>query len=267
VPRFSGQSSVTHLKRPDFGPLAASYDRLRPVDANWWELFELLVSEGDLLGRRVLDLGCGTGTLAAALAERGAKVWGVDPSEEMLTEARRRGRAGPGLAFKLGAAEALPFKDGWFERAVSRLVLHLVDRPAAFRELARVLAPGGRFVAATFDPAHFEGYWLNELFPSLEAIDRVRFPTAADLAAELEGAGFEDVRVRSLTQRARVTREEALERIRGRYISTLRLLDEGEYGAGLARAEQELSGAFEYSVDWLIASAGLPRLDAVRSSS
>jgi ubiquinone/menaquinone biosynthesis C-methylase UbiE len=219
-------------RRPDFGPLAASYDRLRPVDANWWEVFEVLVAEGDLVGRRVLDVGCGTGTLAAALAQRGTKVWGVDPSREMLAEARRAGRAGPGLAFKLGAAEALPFKDAWFERAVSRLALHLVDRPAAFREFARVLAPGGRLVAA-----------------------------------ELEGAGFEDVRVRSLTQRARVTREEALERIRGRYISTLRLLDEGEYGAGLARAEQELSGAFEYSVDWLIASAGLPRLDAVRSSS
>jgi SAM-dependent methyltransferase len=266
MPRFSGQFSVNHLKRPDFGPLAASYDRLRPVDANWWELFELLVGEGDLLGRRVLDLGCGTGTLAAALAERGAKVWGVDPSEEMLAEARRAGRMGPGLAFKLGAAEALPFKDAWFERAVSRLVLHLVDRPAAFRELARVLAPGGRLVVATFDPARFEGYWLSELFPSLEAIDRARFASAAELVAEVEAAGFGDVRVRSLKQQARMTREEALERIRGRYISTLRLLDDREYWAGLARAEQELPGAFEYGVDWLIASAELPRLDAVRSS-
>ena len=50
----------------------------------------------------------------------------------------------------------LPFKDGWFERAIMRLVVHLLDRPRALREAARVLVPGGRFAIATFDPLHFE---------------------------------------------------------------------------------------------------------------
>src|SRR5205823_10797630 len=56
---------------PDFGRLAPVYDRIRPVDENWWEVFEVVVREGDLRGRRVLDLGCGTGRLSGALADRG----------------------------------------------------------------------------------------------------------------------------------------------------------------------------------------------------
>ena len=53
---------------PDFGRLASSYDRLRPTDESWLELLDVLVREGDLVGRRVLDVGCGTGRLSAAFA-------------------------------------------------------------------------------------------------------------------------------------------------------------------------------------------------------
>jgi len=119
-----------------FGELAESYDRLRPVDLKWWELFELLVEEGDLAGRRTLDAGCGTGAFAAALAERGGQVWGIDPSPEMLAQARAKRTR---VRFKEARAESLPFKDSWFERAVVRLALHLLARDRAFDEIARVL--------------------------------------------------------------------------------------------------------------------------------
>ncbi|MGH2994934.1 MAG: class I SAM-dependent methyltransferase [Gaiellaceae bacterium] len=235
---------------PDFGPLAESYDRLRPTDANWWELFELLVAEGDLVGRRVLEVGCGTGALALALADRGARVWGIDPSEEMLARARARG--GPALGLKRGEAEKLPFRDGWFERVVCRLVVHLVDRPRAFREMLRVLAPGGRAVVATFAPEHFEWYWLNDLFPSVLEIDRARFPTVDMLSRELGDAGFPNVRFLRFGQQGSLTREAALERIRGRYISTLRLLSDEEFAAGLTRAEDELPERIETRLEWVV---------------
>jgi SAM-dependent methyltransferase len=244
-----------------FGELAESYDRLRPVDPKWWELFELLVEEGDLAGRRTLDAGCGTGAFAAALAERGGQVWGIDPSPEMLVQARAKRTR---VRFKEAHAESLPFKDSWFERAVVRLALHLFARERAFEEIARVLVPGGRLVIATFDPAHFEGYWLNAFFPSLAAIDRARFPDEPTIARELEGAGFTGVRVSRFSQSARSAREEVLERIRGRYISTLRLIDEREYESGLAGAEAELPAEIEYRLEWLIVSAETPPLDAVR---
>ena len=246
---------------PDFGEIAESYDRLRPADEKWWELFDVLVDVGDLLGRRTLDIGCGTGTFAAALAERGGKVWGIDPSPEMLREAdAKRSRA----RFKEGRAEALQFKDSWFERAVMRLSLHLLDRPRAFAEAARVLVPGGRLVIATFDPTHFAGYWLNELFPSLEAIDAARFPDAATLEGELGAAGFVSIRIVRLGQDATATRAEALDRIRGRYISTLRLLDLEEFESGLERAEATLPDELVYRLEWLVVSAETPPLDAVR---
>jgi ubiquinone/menaquinone biosynthesis C-methylase UbiE len=205
----------------------------------------------------VLEVGCGTGRLAAALAERGARVWAVDPSADMLAQARAA--AGKRVGFKQGRAEALPFKDGWFERAVLRLVVHLVDRERALPELARVVAPGGRAVLATFVPEHFEHYWLTTVFPQIAEIDRARFPEAATLAAELADAGFDPMRTRTLTQRVRLSREDALERIRGRYISTLRLLDEETVAAGLVRAERELPEEIESVLEWAIVSADRPQ--------
>jgi ubiquinone/menaquinone biosynthesis C-methylase UbiE len=245
-----------------FGAIAGSYDRLRPVDERWWRLFDLLVAAGDLAGRRTLDVGCGTGTLAVALAERGGKVWGVDSSPAMLAEAQAKETR---ARFKGGAAEALPFKDGWFERVVMRLSLHHLDRPRALAEAARVLVPGGRILIATFDPEHFDGYWLNELFPSVAEIDRARFPDASTVTSELADAGFAGARIEALAQPGTLSRPEALERIRGRYISTLNLIDEAEYERGLAAAEAQIPEQLEYRLEWLVVTADVPPLDAVRT--
>lgn len=233
---------------PDFGARAARYDELRPADAAWWELFELLVREGDLRGRRVLEVGCGTGQLAAAFRERAAaRVWAVDAEPAMVAHARTRLRTA-----RVARAESLPFRDGWFERAVLRLVVHLLDRPRALPELRRVLGDDGRAVIATFDQRHFDGFWLARLFPTLETIDRARFPEPPALAAELEQAGFRVTRVVPLSQRQELPREEALARIRGRHISTFDLLDDDEVRAGTERAERELPERVTVRLEWAV---------------
>ena len=237
--------------KPDFSRLAASYDRIRPVDENWWEVFHHVERAADLPGRRVLDVGCGTGRLEAALADR-AKVWGVDAEPAMLEVARANV---PGARFKEGRAEALPFKDAWFERVVMWLSAHLVDRAGAFAEARRVLGADGRLAVVTFDPSYFPTYWLNELFPSMEAVDRERFSSAEELEAELRAAGFAGVAVSHLSQVGVHEREAALERIRGKHISTFDLISPEEYDEGLARAERELPERIEYPIEWLIAVA------------
>jgi SAM-dependent methyltransferase len=240
------------LRTPDFGLVAAVYDEVRPLDGLRRELLEALVREGALGGGRVLDVGCGTGQLVAQLSERGVAAVGVDVSPEMLEVARAKL---PNGVFEPAPAERLPFADGSFDRVVYLLVVHLVDRAAAFAEARRVLAPGGRVAIATFATSHFGSYYLNSYFPSVAAIDEARFPSEDRLRAELAAAGFGTVRVMPLRQHATIDRETVLRRVRARHISTLQLLDEAEYAAGVAQLETELPAVVGYTSDFLIVSA------------
>jgi ubiquinone/menaquinone biosynthesis C-methylase UbiE len=224
---------------PDFGARARVYDALRPTDAPWWEAFDALVELGDLRGRRVLDVGCGTGRLAAALAEEAmAKVWGVDASAEMVTVARETVPVGVGV--RQAEADSLPFRDGWFDRVTMSLVLHLLDRPRALAEARRVVSEEGRIAISTFHPEHFTSYWLLPYFPRIREIDEARFPTPEQMERELAEAGFPHYALRRLSATVELSRDEALSRIRGRHISTFDLLRPDEIAEGTARAEREL---------------------------
>lgn len=199
----------------------------------------------------MLDVGCGTGRLAAMLAERyGARVWGVDPTPEMLETARRR--VPPGVGLKAGRAEDLPFRDGWFERVTMTLVYHHVDPPRALGEVRRVLAPAGRLALLTFHPAQIGDYYLNRYFPSFSDIDLARFRPPDEIEDALRAAGFGEVRTVEHGQRQSLARDEALARIRGKHISTFQLISDEEYEAGLARAERELPETVEYVSRWLV---------------
>ncbi len=236
---------------PDFGRCAARYDELRPIDANWWEVFEAIARLGELRGQRVLDIGCGTGRLAEALEERElARVWAVDVSPEMVAHAKTLG-----VNARVARAEALPFKRGWFDGAVLRMVAHLVDRSRVFAEAERILAPNGRLVVATEDPTSFDDVWFTRFFPSVPDLERARFPGEEALRAELAAASLGDVHFERLAQARTITRGHALDVIRSKGYSTFELLPAEEYEHGLARAETEQPEVHSYTYHWLLAVA------------
>jgi len=158
---------------------------------------------------RWLDVGCGTGTLVAAVLERAAPrlALGVDRSPGFVAHARAQvkdGRAG----FLVGDAQALPVATGAFDAVVSGLVLNFVPAPAAMvAELARAARPGSTVALYVWDYAAGMGlmrtFWdaARALDPEAAALDEgVRFPICAPgpLAALLAAAGLQDVSTRAL---------------------------------------------------------------------
>lgn len=115
------------------------------ADPEYAEQIVPLAAAGLLGSWRVLDLGCGEGQIARAAAHGGAAaVVGVDPTSAQLKKATERGGA---PLYVRGRAEGLPFADGAFDAVVACLVFeHLADHCAPLAEVARVLAPGGRFL-------------------------------------------------------------------------------------------------------------------------
>ncbi|MHA6343927.1 bifunctional 2-polyprenyl-6-hydroxyphenol methylase/3-demethylubiquinol 3-O-methyltransferase UbiG [Roseivivax sp. CAU 1761] len=149
-------------------------------------------------GRRVLDLGCGGGFMAEALAARGARVTGLDPAAKAVAAAARHAaQEGLDIAYLAGRGEALPFADAAFDIVVCVDVLEHVDDPArVLAEAARVLAPGGSFLFDTINRtalARFGAVTMAErvirLLPR-GAHDPAMFLTPDEMRAHLDAAGL-----------------------------------------------------------------------------
>ncbi|MFF9564361.1 class I SAM-dependent methyltransferase [Leifsonia sp. NPDC014704] len=118
----------------------------------YYERPAMLALAGDVVGRRILDAGCGSGPLSAALRERGAIMSGFDGSPAMIELARRR--LGDQVPLHVAdLASSLPFADDAFDDVMASLVLHyLEDWTGPLGELRRLIKPGGRLIVSVPHP-------------------------------------------------------------------------------------------------------------------
>jgi len=146
------RSSVEATLTPDEGLRVSSdiFERYaRPPKDTAYALEYAYHELGDVAGRRVVDFGCGSGANSALLTNRGAHVWGIDISEDLLRLAQRRlkvsGRDGE-ATFIAASAHDLPFPDSSIDVVFGIAILHHLDLDLVSREVLRVLKPGGRAI-------------------------------------------------------------------------------------------------------------------------
>lgn len=162
----------------DYDAFARAYSSANETNLlnAWYERPAMVNLAGDVAGRRVLDAGCGSGPLAAALRAKGALVSGFDLSARMVALARER--LGDDTDLKVAdLGERLPYDDDSFDIVVSSLALHyLKDWVAPLTELRRVLRPGGRLVVSVPHPmAYAFNYQKRDYFALTQYSEEFEF--------------------------------------------------------------------------------------------
>lgn len=209
-----------------FSAIAGKYDVLNHVlsggvDFWWW--WRMARASGAGPGKRFLDVAAGTGDSSLALARRGADVVSTDFTHAMLrlgpAKFRRKGLADRIWASSDADAQRLPFRDGSFDGlTICYGIRNVEDRPLAYGEFLRVLRPGGRLTILEFSSPVLPGLKAFYDWYSLHVLPRIgawisgdasaytylpesirTFPDQRALAAELECAGFREVRWTNLS--------------------------------------------------------------------
>ena len=180
---------------------AAGHDHFLPLYDPLTRLLGVDAARADLIGQaelrsgmRVLEIGCGTGSLSIAVKRDHpqVEVVGLDPDAKALARAARKAeRAGVNISLEQGFADALPFEAASFDAVFSSLMLHHLegdDQAAALREVKRVLRPGGSFHLLDFAHAAKPRGFLARLLHKDEMIG-----TKARVLELIRSVGFADV--------------------------------------------------------------------------
>jgi ubiquinone/menaquinone biosynthesis C-methylase UbiE len=172
---MNGQKYVPALSVNWLTPV---YDALVDRPMNFVRIREdMLAQMGDLNGRRILDVGCGTGTLSIMAKQqyRAADVAGLDADPRILAIARSKaGKLGLEIRFDQGMSFDLPYPDASFDLVITSMMLHHLiraDKQSTAVEMYRVLRPGGRLIGADFaEPRSFFGRTVRPLIKHLERV-------------------------------------------------------------------------------------------------
>jgi SAM-dependent methyltransferase len=227
---------------PDYSRQAEHYDERRSASPS--VLGPLRQALEGAPGRRLADIGGGTGNYAIALSREGWRPVVVDRSPEMLARA-----AAKGLETVEANAERLPFEDETFDAAMMISMLHHVeDRGAALAEARRILGPRGRLVLMGFTAQDATTLWVLDYFPSSRRWMEATHPPLKAFLDQLPGARllrfeFRDVKDASLAALSAQPEllVEAARRGDTSYFERMQRDHPDELRAGLARLREDIA--------------------------
>jgi ubiquinone/menaquinone biosynthesis C-methylase UbiE len=182
----------------------------------------------------ILDLGCGTGRYSAALAAHfGAQVVGVEPSEKMLAEARRKG--GHNVRFLRGSGEAVPLADASVDMVFMSMVFHHFDSPQeVVRQCRRVLRRGGVACLRAGATDWIDRYPYVPFFPDTRALLNKDLRSVAFIENTFEIEGFRRTHHEIVRSTVAASWSEYAEKLALRADSILIQLNDEAFGDGLA---------------------------------
>jgi ubiquinone/menaquinone biosynthesis C-methylase UbiE len=181
-------------------------------------------------GTAVLDVGAGTGRFADLFASRlGARAVAVEPAVGMRDRRRSIGTA----AWTAGRAEQLPLRDHAVDVVWLCCVIHYLDLVEAGHEIARVLKPDGHVLVRSCFPDRFDELVWMRWFPAARAIDEARMPTVEQVVDAWGAAGLQLVQRQPSAHLIAQNLDELADRLAHRAISTLELLTDEQFDAGM----------------------------------
>ena len=190
-------------------------------------------------GPVVVDVGSGVGTWAELIAVAfDVTVWGVEPSLRMRAVAERE-HSHPRVTYVAGRAEQIPLPDASCDAAhLSYVIHHLDDREACAREVRRVLRSDGVVIIRNAFRESLSQVPFFQWFPTALTLDQRRMPSAAEVAESFASHGFDVVASEVVWQETSPSLQVYHERLKLRAISTLELLPDDEFEAGVERMRE-----------------------------
>jgi ubiquinone/menaquinone biosynthesis C-methylase UbiE len=217
--------------------IAAVYDSGRGYDTEilqeWLDLFSAYVPKDGV--SRIVDLGCGTGRFSEPLSVHfEADVVGLDPSEKMLEEARRK-TSRRGVVFEQASGEKLPVEDHSADMVLMSMVFHhLRDPRSTLRECHRVLRQHGSVCLRNGTVDAIERFPYLKFFPTVRSVIEEQLPTRDHVTSSFEEAGFHVVAHRIVDQQNSADWASFAEKLSLRADSFLARISDHEFDAGIA---------------------------------